>query len=435
MKSNKNQMYPKNVFCINLDIRKDRRRRMEKQCKKLKIKFTFETVTLHVNPKRGCLESHYNIIFKNKNKPYVTILEDDLQFLDNFNIPEPPKDWDMIYLGGVEKSVSKYNKHYNKANNVLSTCGYLINYNCMKYVLKHLKDYPNEIDMFYSEIIQKKFNCYILSSHLVKQYADYSNIENANDDYSAFETKKIPFPKHTIQDDKFLINFDENIELPMITVITPTRNRRKFFELVLYNFNNFDYPKDKIEWIIVDDIDSDDISDILPKENNVHYIRKKWIYSTISEKRNYACSLANGEYIVHMDDDDIYFPDSITTKIKTLITNKKRCIGNTKFVNIFNKKSHIVGTINSPFSESSMTYHKSFWKENPFNEKLKQGEGTLFIKNREEECVQIPWYYNFISLTHNDNITKDLRKYDVGETTIYENLDKFYKEFIDKIYT
>ena len=54
--------------------------------------------------------------------------------------------------------------------------------------------------------------------------------------------------------------FDE--ELPL-SVITP-RNRKYLFDLAIRNFTNTDYP-DKIEWIIVDDSEEENLQNILPK--------------------------------------------------------------------------------------------------------------------------------------------------------------------------
>ena len=53
-------------------------------------------------------------------------------------------------------------------------------------------------------------------------------------------------------------------ELPRVSIITPTYNKRKFFKLAIRNFQKADYPKDKIEWIIVDD-GEEEIKDLLSK--------------------------------------------------------------------------------------------------------------------------------------------------------------------------
>ncbi len=43
------------------------------------------------------------------------------------------------------------------------------------------------------------------------------------------------------------------MELPNVSILTPTWNRRKFLPLMIYNIQNFEYDKNKLEWVIYDD--------------------------------------------------------------------------------------------------------------------------------------------------------------------------------------
>jgi glycosyltransferase involved in cell wall biosynthesis len=45
----------------------------------------------------------------------------------------------------------------------------------------------------------------------------------------------------------------EKIVLPKVSILTPTFNRRSFAELSIKNIIETNYPKDKIEWLILDD--------------------------------------------------------------------------------------------------------------------------------------------------------------------------------------
>ena len=40
---------------------------------------------------------------------------------------------------------------------------------------------------------------------------------------------------------------------PLVSICTPTFNRRPFWPYIIKCFENQTYPKDKIEWIIIDD--------------------------------------------------------------------------------------------------------------------------------------------------------------------------------------
>ena len=58
-----NHKLPKlDVTCINLYLRQDRRCQMRLQCKNKNIPVRFYTKRLQKDQKRGCLESHLNVI-------------------------------------------------------------------------------------------------------------------------------------------------------------------------------------------------------------------------------------------------------------------------------------------------------------------------------------------------------------------------------------
>ena len=53
-------------------------------------------------------------------------------------------------------------------------------------------------------------------------------------------------------------------EYPLVSICTPTFNRRPFINMMFQCFKNQTYPKDRMEWIIVDDGD-DKIEDLIKK--------------------------------------------------------------------------------------------------------------------------------------------------------------------------
>jgi glycosyltransferase involved in cell wall biosynthesis len=67
-------------------------------------------------------------------------------------------------------------------------------------------------------------------------------------------------------------NNNNNGELPFVSVCTPTFNRRPFIEMMIKCFDSQDYPKDKMEWVIVDD-GSDPIEDMVKSHPNVKYYK------------------------------------------------------------------------------------------------------------------------------------------------------------------
>ena len=65
-------------------------------------------------------------------------------------------------------------------------------------------------------------------------------------------------------------------EQPFVSICTPTFNRRPFIETMFECFRNQTYPKEKMEWIIVDD-GTDKIEDLILQSNlpQIRYFKIK----------------------------------------------------------------------------------------------------------------------------------------------------------------
>ena len=112
---------------------------------------------------------------------------------------------------------------------------------------------------------------------------------------------------------------------PYVSVCTPTFNRRPFIAAMLQCFNHQTYPKDRMEWIIVDD-GTDPIEDLVSQHPCVQYYRLNEKIS-LGKKRNLMHEKASGDIIVYMDDDDYYPPDRVSHAVTTLLHHKKRKTG------------------------------------------------------------------------------------------------------------
>ena len=112
---------------------------------------------------------------------------------------------------------------------------------------------------------------------------------------------------------------------PMVSVCTPTFNRRPFIAAMLDCFNHQTYPRDRMEWIIVDD-GTDPIGDLVSHHECVQYFKLADKIS-LGKKRNFMHEKARGEIIVYMDDDDYYPPERVSHAVDTLLHHRKRRTG------------------------------------------------------------------------------------------------------------
>jgi len=423
------------VIVINLKERNDKRIYIEEEFKKRNIKFNFFSAERHNDPKRGCLESHLNVIknaIKN-NEKYLLIMEDDCKFINGFgNIESPPPNWDMIYLGGtVHRVLDKKYKGYARIQ-CWTTHGYIINLNNKDLVSKILEaeNYDGEIDRYYLEKIHPNFNAYVCDPMIAIQKPGFSDIENREVSYDFMQhtLNGLMVPEHNIDNEGNYVLKLPNInmnELPKVSIITPTYKRRKIFSMAVRNFENFIYPKDKLEWIIVDDSPENDeidetVRDLLPRDKRIKFIHLDSDEPmTIAMKRNICVSNSSNPYIIHMDDDDYYPPESILARIKILLKYKPEgieCVGSTLIgtYNIINNVSSMSSDGPISLSEASMAYTKKFWEERPFDELCLRGEHKYFTEQRLNKIIDIPYSFILIAVNHKNNFTDSLRSDNSG---------------------
>lgn len=230
-------------------------------------------------------------------------------------------------------------------------------------------------------------------------------------------------------------------ELPFVSILTVTRNRSHFLPLSIYNWKRFKYPQNKMEWVIIDDSDTDEMKTLLPEDERIKYFYLKTVLK-IADKRNYGVKKCKGTHIVHMDDDDFYFDDSILAKIRVLLKYKdKGCVISLPLgvYNLHNNSSAIIQTQGDDIPEASMTYTKEFWEKQKFGYKPGQNkvsEWYGFITGRREQLINIPFWFNIIALTHCQNtsgLARTISKQESCENFYSKLWDKEMKEIINNL--
>jgi GR25 family glycosyltransferase involved in LPS biosynthesis len=217
MSNSINDYFDKIVY-LNLDKRLDRKQLMEEQFEKLG--WTVERITaVEGNPMRwkplewagrpesipggmGCTASHLSALdyAKDKKAKRILILEDDCILDDNINekfadlIEQVPKDWDLLYFGGVHETrggqfmPEKVSDNILKIKRTLCLHCYGVNetmYNKIKEIA--YKEYPYfryTLDGYYAVQIQSICNSYCFDPPLAWQTGNFSDIQQGYRDYS-----------------------------------------------------------------------------------------------------------------------------------------------------------------------------------------------------------------------------------------------------------
>jgi hypothetical protein len=197
-------------------------------------------------------------------------------------------------------------------------------------------------------------------------------------------------------------------DLPNISVITLTHDRRPFIPLVKYGLIAQTYPAEKIEWVIVDD-GKDQIKDLVSEVPNVKYVLVDEKMN-IGSKRNLAVEHASHDILVMMDDDDVYPSNSILARVAHMLAEpRKECLFSTVIpcYNIHETKSFMnVPPIKLPMcdrvSEATLCFTRDFWKAGGFPDQ-QIAEGGAFVRGREQMCRELSPQDVIVSLIHKQN--------------------------------
>ena len=197
---------------------------------------------------------------------------------------------------------------------------------------------------------------------------------------------------------------------PLVSCIMPTANRQKYVPIALDHFLNQDYQN--AELIIIDD-GKESILPLLPKSSKIRYYYTEPL-GTIGTKRNYACSKAHGEIIMHWDDDEWYAHDWITRQVDFLISSGADITG----IEFVHYCSPITDTFwigsslnrNNPskphqwLNGPTIAYWKSFWETYPFKD-LQKGEDDEFVNNPNAKTYAHDYIDGFVKILHPSNTT------------------------------
>jgi cellulose synthase/poly-beta-1,6-N-acetylglucosamine synthase-like glycosyltransferase len=107
---------------------------------------------------------------------------------------------------------------------------------------------------------------------------------------------------------------------PLISIIIPTYNEEKTIKNKILNILNQNYPKDKIEIIVVDSGSKDKTIDIA-KEFNVKILKQEERKGK-ANALNYALNYAKGEIIVVTDSDSFWKEDALKKGVEILNNEK-----------------------------------------------------------------------------------------------------------------
>jgi len=206
---------------------------------------------------------------------------------------------------------------------------------------------------------------------------------------------------------------------PMVSVLTPTYNRRQFIPTAIACFKAQSYPMDRIEWLILDD-GADKVADLFdPKKSglkNVKYVAlPEGVKLPIGAKRNRLNEMAKGEIVVCWDDDDYYPPDRIkkaVIKLRSFPGKKVPVVGSSKLHLYFSDRDEIwaIGPYNpNHATNGTMAYWRTYFDSNRYDDTAEKAEEKKFMRDWTTPCGQLESEETMLVICHAHN-TFDKRK-------------------------
>lgn len=197
---------------------------------------------------------------------------------------------------------------------------------------------------------------------------------------------------------------------PLVSITTITFNRRPFIPYLIKCIEDQDYPKDKIEWIVIDD-GTDNISDIIEEcKINISFNIKYFRYEermNISKKRNLSHTKCNGSIIVYFDDDDFYPPRRIMNAVETLRVNPEFLIAGSSQMYIYFKHLNELYTF-GPYGKyhataATFAFKKELLELTHYDETDFLAEEKKFLKNYTIPLFQLEPKETILVVSHIHN--------------------------------
>jgi len=223
-----------------------------------------------------------------------------------------------------------------------------------------------------------------------------------------------------------------NTNKPFVSICTPTFNRRPFIPYMIKCFEHQDYPKDKLEWIIIDD-GTDKIEDLVKDIPQVKYFKYDDKMS-LGKKRNLTHEFSKGEILVYMDDDDYYPPQRISHAVQTLLNNPKALCSGSSIVYIYFK--HIEKMYQfGPYGPNHATagtfaFKRELLNDHHYDDDAALAEEKAFLKNYTVPFVQLDPMKSILVFSHSHNTFDKRKLLENPDPKVCNESPKTIKEFI-----
>jgi len=201
-----------------------------------------------------------------------------------------------------------------------------------------------------------------------------------------------------------------------VSVITATYNRSRFIPALIKCFEQQLYPRDQMEWLILDDSDEDECIQtnqylsVVPGAYHIVLADKK----PMGYKLNQLVREAKGDIIVVMDDDDYYPPTRISEAVKALIANPAIEIAGCSKVYMYFMDEDAV-YVAGPYHDRhalhcTMAYKRSYLLTHRYDDEEVCAVEKVLTNNFEELMIQLDTRQTILHIVHGSNTYRKKRE-------------------------
>ena len=198
---------------------------------------------------------------------------------------------------------------------------------------------------------------------------------------------------------------------PFVSVCTPTYNRRIFIPNLIRCFQAQTYPKELMEWIIIDD-GEDSVEDLFKDVKCVKYFRHEKKIK-LGRKRNLMHEKSKGDILVYMDDDDYYPPERVNHAVNRLRSQPRALATGSSVVYIyFNDLDKVFqfgpyGPMHA--TAGTFAFKRELLSQTRYDDNAEMAEEKKFLKDYTIPLVQLDPRKSILCFAHQYN-TFDKRK-------------------------
>ena len=196
---------------------------------------------------------------------------------------------------------------------------------------------------------------------------------------------------------------------PFVSVVTPTYNRKRFISAMVACYKAQTYPKDRMEWIVLDD-GSEKVGEVFLEATkglpNIRYIELPEKLN-IGAKRNILNAEAKGEIIVCMDDDDYYVPERVSHVVTKLMSQPQIDFVGSSEIYMYYTSCGVILKM-GPYGKNhstngTMAYRARYAKTHTYDESVTFNEEKSFTNDYTTPLLQLDPMKVMLVISHSEN--------------------------------